>query len=306
VSSVRVEELVKCYGALRAVDGVSFNVDPGEVAVLLGPNGSGKTTTLRCAAGLLRPGAGRISIGGFDLHREYRQARRQFSYLPQQASFPANLRVREVLEFHAKLRAVASGRISQALAEAGLSEQDAERYVGQLSGGMRQRVSLALACLSAAPLMLLDEPTANLDPEATVHFRQLARQWRAAGRSLLISTHVLNDVEELADRVVVLVAGRKVAEESIAQLRARLSRGARLRVEVGQPTPRHCSVALECGALEARTNTHAVLITAPVERRLAILQRLSELGQILRFDTEQLSLEDIYIEFVRGTGDGTT
>ncbi len=106
---VEVRNLVKSYGSIRAVEDVSFDVEPGQVVCLLGPNGSGKTTTLRSVAGLLRPDAGTIKVGGFDLRREYKKARQQFSYLPQLASFPANVRVREVMEFHAELRECAIG-----------------------------------------------------------------------------------------------------------------------------------------------------------------------------------------------------
>jgi Cu-processing system ATP-binding protein len=295
-----VNGLVKRYGRLTAVDQISLAVAPGEIVALLGPNGSGKTTCLRCAAGLLRPDRGTIKICGHDIDRAYRLARQSFSYLPQQASFASQLKVYEVLEYHARLRGLSLERCQLAQSEAGLEPGDLRRYVGQLSGGRRQRVSLAVACLSGAPLMLLDEPTANLDPEAALHFRELARQWRQAGRALLLTTHVLTDVEELADRVMVLVAGRTVAEESIGQLKARLSRCARLRVDVGRPTPEHCAVALECGAAEARLNSHAVIVTAPVEHRLEILTRLQALGEVRRFDTEQPTLEDVYLEYVRG------
>ena len=297
--AAEVQGLCKRFGSVTAVGGVSFNVMPGEVVAMLGPNGSGKTTTLRCLASLLRADSGKLAVGGFDLRRQYRQARRVFTYLPQQASFAANLRVSEVLEFHARLRGLPNSDIESALMEAGIEPVDVNRYIGHLSGGMRQRVSLAVACLAQAPLMLLDEPTANLDPEAALHFRQLAKDWRANGRSLLLSTHVLTDVEELADKVVVLVAGRKVAEESIGQLKSRLSRWARLRVDVGQPTELHCNAALACGATAAQLNSHAVLVTAPIERRMAILERLREIGEVYRFDTQQPSLEDIYIEYVR-------
>ncbi len=300
MNAADITKLVKRFGALTAVDQVSFAVEPGQVVALLGPNGSGKTTCLRCVAGLLQPSAGGISVGGYDLHRQYRAARRQFSYLPQQASFPANLRVGEVLQFHASLRQLPQARINQALTSAGLAASDAQRMAGQLSGGMRQRVSLAVACLAEAPLLLLDEPTANLDPQAAINFRMLARDWRAAGRSILLSTHVLTDVEELADKVVVLVEGRKVAEEGIAQLRARLNRWSRLRVDVGSPQPEHCAAALSSGATEAKCNSHAVVVAAPAERRMAILERLREIGEIHRFNTEQPSLEDIYLEYIRG------
>lgn len=297
---VEIRELSKAYGAIRAIERISFDVGPGEAVALLGPNGSGKTTTLRSVAGLVRPDSGSIRVCGVDLRQEYRRARQQFSYLPQQASFPANLKVREVVAFHARLRNIGSERVEAALREAGISSSEEERLVGELSGGMRQRLSLAVAGTPSVPLLLLDEPTANLDPEAALRLRELARRWRGEGRSLLFATHVLTDVEELADKVVVLVGGRSVAELNVPDLRADLRQFAQLRVDVGKPTEAHVKAALASGASQARLNSHAVIVTAPVERRLAILEKLATLGTIHHFETEQPSLEQIYIEYVKG------
>jgi ABC-type multidrug transport system ATPase subunit len=297
---VEVRELSKSYGSIRAIDRISFDVQPGQAVALLGPNGSGKTTTLRSVAGLLRPDSGTIRVCGVDLRREYRRARQHFSYLPQHASFPANVTVREVVEFHAKLRGINGDRVVAALREAGVSESEEERMVGGLSGGMRQRLSLAVAGMPPVPLLLLDEPTANLDPEATLRLRELASRWREEGRSLLFATHVLTDVEELADKVVVLVSGKPVAELNVPDLRADLRQFALLRVDVGHPTEAHVNAALESGATHARLNSHAVIITAPVERRFAILKRLSGMGAVNHFETEQPSIEQIYLEYVKG------
>ncbi|HES58047.1 MAG TPA: ABC transporter ATP-binding protein, partial [Firmicutes bacterium] len=174
------------------------------------------------------------------------------------------------------------------------------RPVGQLSGGMRQRVSLAVACLPRAPVVLLDEPTANLDPAAALRFRKLARGWRRDGRTLLLSTHVLTDVVELADRVVVLVDGRLVASEDISTLRRRLDRYATLRIDVGRPTEEHRLAALSEGAVDARLNSTALLVTAAQERRLAILRRLEQVGAVRYFETVKPSLEDLYLDYVGG------
>jgi len=296
---VEVRGLSKSYRTIRAVDDVSFDVEPGEAVCLLGPNGSGKTTLLRCAAGLLRPDRGTVSVCGADPRAESRNARLRFSYLPQHASFPSNLSVREVMSFHAALRRVDEAGALSSLREAGFSESDRARAVGELSGGMLQRLSLAVAGMPPVELMLLDEPTANLDPEAAILHREQARRWKKQGRALLFSTHVLKDVEELADRVVVLVEGRKVAEVNVASLRADLRQFALLRVDVGRPTEAHIRAALECGATDARLNSHAVIITAPVERRYPILKRLGELGGIHHFDTEEPSIEHIYMKYVR-------
>lgn len=296
---VEVRDLAKSYGDLRAVDNVSFDVGPGQAVCLLGPNGSGKTTTLRSIAGLLRPDSGSVKICGIDLRRSPRRAKQNFSYLPQQPSFPANISIREVTDFHAKLRRLAEDRIVSSLREAGISEAEESRVVGELSGGMRQRLSLAVAGMPDVPLMVFDEPTANLDPESALRFREQAKRWREAGKSLLFSTHVLTDVEEFADKVVVLVGGKLVAEENVSQLRADLRQFALLRVDVGRPTEEHVKVAMECGATEARLNHRAVIITAPVEQRYPILKRLGELGTVNHFDTEEPSIEHIYLKYVR-------
>ncbi len=300
-----VSGLHKSYGTVQAVRGVSLSVAPGEVVALLGPNGGGKTTSIRCIAGLLRADSGSINVNGYDLQRQYREARRQFSYLPQQAQFPAQLTVREIAIFHASLRGLKAPSALVALEESGLAAQAFDRTSGQLSGGMRQRLALALTSLGNPALMLFDEPTANLDPQGALDFRVSAAQWRDSGRAILLSTHVLADVESLASRVIVLVDGAPVADEPVAHLRERLNRSARLRINVGQPLPAHVDAAMAAGALDARLNCQSVLITAPGSSRVEILERFRSIGPVLDFDTERPTLEDVYVEYLGGqTGQG--
>lgn len=298
-AAIEVTRLVKSFGTVCAVDDVSFQVEPGETVALLGPNASGKTTTLRCVAGLSRPDSGRVVVAGNDLERHPRDARRTFAFLPQHASFPGSVTVREVLWFHARLRGVDESRVDAALRQAGLDGGVESRRVDELSGGMRQRLALAVAALPDCQVMLLDEPTASLDPQAAIRFRELAGEWRSQGRVLLLSTHVLDDVQELADRVVVLVEGRLVVNEDVGELRARLRRYALLRVDVGTPRPEHVDAALAAGATGARLNHHAVIVTAPVEARYPILRRLEEIGPVRHFETEEPSLEHLYMETVK-------
>jgi ABC-type multidrug transport system ATPase subunit len=297
---LQVRGLSKQYGSVRAVEDLSLEMQRGEVLALLGPNGSGKTTTIRSVAGLLRPSAGSIVVDGCDLRRDYRRARKRFSYLPQQARFAPTLTVQEVCTFHAQLRLIDPQRALQALKEVGLEGDALGRQVGQLSGGMRQRLAWAVAILGDNELLLLDEPTANLDPAGALDFRRMAKRWRSEGRSLLLCTHFLTDVEQLADRVLILVEGRAVAQQSIGELRLRLSQYSRLRVDVGDATPAHFSAALEAGALDARQNGHGIVITAPEARRMDVLSSLRSVGAIRHFETEQPSLEDVYLDYVRG------
>ena len=298
-AAVEVAGLVKSFGEVRAVDGVGLAVHAGETVALLGPNGSGKTTTLKCMAGLLRPDTSAIRVAGFDLCESYQEARRRFTFLPQEPSFAASLTAREVVEFHARLRRAPAGRVEAAFRLAGLDGAERERRVGELSGGMRQRLSLAVAELPEVGVMLLDEPTANLDSEAALRFRELARGWRREGRALLLLTHVLGDVQELADRVVVLVGGRPVVAESIGELRARLRRYSVLRVDVGATSEEHVAAALAAGAERAARNGRSIVVTAPEERRWEILRRLAEVGAVANFATEEPSLEQIYLDYVR-------
>lgn len=298
-AAIEVRDLTKAYDFRKAVDAVSFQVEPGEAVALLGPNGSGKTTSLRCIAGLARPDQGSILIEGIDISGSPRQAREKFCFLPQEAVFPPNLTAAEIVVFHCRLRRVPESRASASLEEAGIPPHDQERPVSTLSGGMRQRVSLAVAGLSAAPVTLLDEPTASLDPEAAVRLRELARVWKNEGRALLFSTHVLADLEDLADRVVVLVDGRVVAQESVAKLKSDVGRLGILKVDVGHPEQLHIDAALAAGATEARLNSHSILITSPMERRFEILRSLSQSTKINHFESSAIPVEKIYLNYVR-------
>lgn len=297
-----VASLRKSYGNVHAVRGVSLSVAPGEVVALLGPNGGGKTTTIRCIAGLLRADSGSINVNGYDLQRHYRESRRQFSYLPQQAQFPAQLTVREIAIFHASLRGLKKASAISALEESGLATAAFDRTSGQLSGGMRQRLALALASLGNPALMLFDEPTANLDPQGALDFRVAAAAWRDSGRAILLSTHVLADVESLASRVIVLVDGAPVADEPVSRLRERLSRSARLRINVGTPLPAHVDAAMAAGALDATLNCQSVLVTAPGSSRVEILERFKGIGPVHEFDTERPTLDDVYVQYLSGAG----
>jgi ABC-2 type transport system ATP-binding protein len=203
--------LRKSFGERRVLDGLDLEIRAGERVALLGANGSGKTTTLRCVVGLARPDGGRITIGGIDLSRDPIGARRRISYLPQKSAFPSTLTVRETIAAVAKLRGVERGAVDRELGACGLAAV-ADSGVGHLSGGERQRVAMAVAFLPAADLYLFDEPSANLDPTASRILFQRANALAAEGRTLLFTTHVPADVRRLATRIVLLRNGRVEAD----------------------------------------------------------------------------------------------
>jgi len=199
--------LEKRFGGRTVLAGLSLSVGRGASVALLGGNGCGKTTTLRCVAGLALPDAGRISVCGIDALAEGKRARGRLSFLPQKSAFPATLSVRETLEIVARLRGQSDEDVAAELAECELADL-AGRSVCALSGGERQRLGLAAAFLPRVDLYLFDEPTASLDPRALEIFRRRARRLTADGRAVLFTTHVEADVEALATRVEVLEGGR--------------------------------------------------------------------------------------------------
>jgi len=211
---LKLTGVVKSFGGHRVLDELDLEVAAGESVALLGANGSGKTTALRCIVGLARPDSGRIEVGGLDLLRDPVAARRRLSYLPQQSTFPATLTVRETLAVVARLRGLGGESIDREIAWCGL-EGLADRGVARLSGGERQRLAIAVAFLPAVDLYLLDEPSANLDPDASrILFKRVARV-KLEGRTLLFTTHIQADIEHLATRAVFLRQGR--LESAIGQ-----------------------------------------------------------------------------------------
>jgi ABC-type multidrug transport system ATPase subunit len=216
---IEVRHLSKSFGPFTAVNDVSFTVAAGETFALLGPNGSGKTTTLKCLVGLTLPSAGEITINGLDARKHARESRALVSYLPQRVSFHESLTAREVMAFYCRLRKLPADRIEQVLHGPQFNFNGfSDKPVGQFSGGMVQRLGLAVACLPDAPILLLDEPTVSLDPEGAIRFREFLQSLKRAGKTIVFTSHLLADVARLADRAGVMVGGKLVAIESIGAL----------------------------------------------------------------------------------------
>jgi len=217
-----IDALTRRFGTVTAVSALSLEVRAGEIVGFLGANGAGKTTTLRCASGLLAPDAGRIEVAGADLEREPRVAKARLGLVPDRPFLYDRLSAREFLAFVAALYDLpadaAARRAEELLARLGLAEH-ADRTIEGYSLGMRQKAAIAAALLHSPPLLLLDEPLNGLDPPARACSRRRSLSSRAAGGGVLVSTHLLDVAERLCDRVVILRAGRVVAEGTLASLR---------------------------------------------------------------------------------------
>lgn len=202
---IRYEQFTKRFGAVTAVEYLDLVLEEGETVALIGPNGSGKTTTLKAALGLIRPTSGRVLVDGRDASRDGRDARAGIGYLPQRLTFPDGMTAREVLRFYASLRRVEPEL--RLLDRVNLLEV-ADREVNGFSGGMRQRLGIAVALLGAPRVLVLDEPTASLDPSGALTLRDMIHAIRAEGTAVLLSSHDLAEVAALADRIGVFVGGR--------------------------------------------------------------------------------------------------
>ncbi|AKF82535.1 ABC transporter ATP-binding protein [Myxococcus faecalis] len=221
---LRVAGLEKRYGAVTAVQGLHFNVAPGEVLGLVGPNGAGKTSTLRCLAGILPPSAGKVIVAGYDLGKDAVEAKRELAFLPDEPRFFDYLTVWEHLNFTARLYGVedweARGRAL--LEEMELTGKE-KALPGELSRGMKQKLSIACGFLHSPRLILLDEPLTGLDPIGIRRMKDSLRRRAEEGAALVLSSHLLPLVEELCHRLLVIAGGRAMALGSLEEIRARLS-----------------------------------------------------------------------------------
>ena len=219
---IEVKNLTKVYGSFVAVEDISFKAERGQILGFLGPNGAGKTTTMRIITGYMPATSGTVVIDGLDIFSNSLEARRLIGYLPESPPLYGDMRVDGYLRFVAKLRGVKRSQVEAAVDHVvqvcGLNEM-AHRICGQLSKGYRQRVGLAQAFIHDPPVLVLDEPTIGLDPRQIHEIRELIRGL-AGGRTIVLSTHILPEVSQICDRVVIINDGQIVLEEKLSELPA--------------------------------------------------------------------------------------
>jgi len=217
---IEVEGLVKTYGTMRAVQGLSFTVRKGEILGLVGPNGAGKTTTLRCMTGIIPPTSGRVRIAGFDLMGEPLAAKRRLAFVPDEPRLFDYLTAWDHLSITSRLYGVEDGaaRAKLLLDEFELGDRR-DAYPSELSRGMKQKLMVAMALLHRPEALLLDEPLTGLDPVAMRHMKTRIQTAAGSGVAVILSSHMLHLVEELCQRVVVIVRGKKVLDGTLEEIR---------------------------------------------------------------------------------------
>ena len=222
---LQVQRLSKTFGAIRAVDAVSFEVRPGEIYGLLGPNGAGKTTTISMISGLLKPDAGEVAVAGLPFWSDPQKAKRIMGVVPQELAVYEELSGRENLEFWGRMAGLtardARARTTELLAALTLSDR-AKDAVKTYSGGMKRRINLGCALLHRPQLLLLDEPTVGIDPQARLNILEFIRNLRASGTAILYTTHYLEEAENLCQRIGIIDHGQLLAEGTLVELQERL------------------------------------------------------------------------------------
>lgn len=263
---ISVAHVAMRFGKVRALNDVSFNIPAGQAIALWGPNGAGKTTLLRCLLGLL-PYRGSVKVGGHDTRREGKAARRLIGFVPQELHFHDTMSVRETLAFYAKLKKAPRTECEELARRLELDAQ-ARKQVGALSGGMKQRLALAVALLGNPPVLLLDEPTANLDLQSRDRFLHLLQDLRASGKTLVFCSHHLDEVVSACERIVVLEDGQLRADCAPDELDRQLGWGAFVYLDVPEEDLDRALRALTANGFEARRHVRGIVV--PVETRAKV------------------------------------
>ena len=274
---VQLERFEKRYGKIQAVRPLDLEVVRGESFALLGPNGGGKTSVLRALVGLHAPSAGRVLIGGVDMARAPDEAQARLSFVPQRVSLPGMLTARETLTLFARLKKAPLDRVGEVLEEFELSDS-AERRTVEFSGGMLQRLGLAVAFLRDVDLLVLDEPTVNLDPPGILKLHQILHDRKAKGTTIVFSSHLLRNALDLADRVGVLVQGRMVEPEEAPVFHEAVTRKTTVRVILTHLTDDMIVAAREAGGDISGHNGREVKFTALPQRRLHVIRAIEQAG----------------------------
>jgi ABC-2 type transport system ATP-binding protein len=301
---IRTTGLTKDYGPRRAIENVAFEANQGEVVGFLGPNGAGKTTTMRILAGYMPPTYGTAQVAGFDVVEESIEVRRRVGYLPETVPLYPDMTVFDYLKFMADLRHLPDGNeMVENVLELVQMDQRAQGYIANLSKGMRQRVGLAQALLHKPEVLILDEPTIGLDPAQVVEVRGLIREI-GKERTVLLSTHILSEAQQLCDRVLIINKGRIVAEDTPENLQARLVGAERSIVRIKGDTEELLpQIADIKGVQDVKVRPDGALefqFAPGVDVRPEVARTIIKSGHdLLELSPVGLSLEEIFLELTR-------
>ncbi len=301
-AAIAVDGLVKRYGSLAAVGGISFEVAPGTVFAFLGPNGAGKTTTVEILEGLRRPTDGSVRVLDLDPWRDGEKLHRRIGVIPQEFRFFDKITAREAVEYYRALFGT-TGDAGELLARVELLDKANARF-DTLSGGQKQKLGLALSLTNDPTVCFLDEPTTGLDPHARRAIWSVIRSLRQEGRTVFLTTHYLEEAELLADRVAIIHRGRIIAAGAPAEIIRAHGRPSRLRVDAPPELAQH--LARELGLAARAEAGHVEVELADKRDALRVLEAIDRSGLPWdRVETEEDTLEDVFVRLVGRMDDGT-
>ncbi|OYU97779.1 MAG: gliding motility-associated ABC transporter ATP-binding subunit GldA [Bacteroidetes bacterium B1(2017)] len=294
--SVIVSGLTKIYGQQKALDGVSFEVKPGEILGFLGPNGAGKSTTMKILTGYLPQNAGSASVCGFDVNTHSKEARAKIGYLPELNPLYTDMYIKEYLLFSAGLLGltgkVANDAVENMIVKTGLTPER-KKQIGQLSKGYKQRVGLAAAMLHNPEVLILDEPTSGLDPNQVVEIRNLIKEI-GKNKTVLFSTHIMQEVEAMCTRVIIINKGKIVADDAIENLQKKSDREFIITVEFKDAIENDILKTIpSLVQTEAKGNQYKLKAKQDIREELARLAQQQN-WLILSMQVEESSLEEVF------------
>ena len=301
---IQVNGLTKDYGARRAIDNLTFDAEQGEIVGFLGPNGAGKTTTMRILTGYMPPTDGTATVAGYDIVGESLEVRKRVGYLPETVPLYNDMTAMEYLKFMADLRRIPDpeGRAYETLESVNLKERS-DSYIGTFSKGMRQRVGLAQALIHRPEVLILDEPTIGLDPAQVVEIRNVIREI-GKDRTVLLSTHILSEAQQICDRVLIINKGKIVTEDTPENLQSRLVGAQRVVLRVrGDSDGLSSKISKVKGvrSIESKSDGSVEFeFDAGADARPQVAKAVVQAGyELLEMRPVGLSLEEIFLELTR-------
>ena len=294
--SIEVKNLLKQYGEQKAVNNVSFSLSKGEIVGFLGPNGAGKSTTMKMITGYLQPDAGEIKVCNIDVDKDVMKAKSKIGYLPESNPLYYDMYVKEYLQFIAAVHKIKNEKlkIENVIELTGLTVES-KKKIGQLSKGYKQRVGLAAALLHEPEVMILDEPTSGLDPNQIIEIRNVIKE-QGKNKTVLFSTHILQEVQAICDRVIIINKGELVADSSVEQLKLN-TKSNRIAVSfstiINKEKLQHLSSAIDVVAVNDHSFKISTNDTNELRRQLLELAVAEQLD-IVSLQTEGNNLEDIF------------
>lgn len=305
---LEITDLKKTYGRRKAVDGISFNVDEGEIYGILGPNGAGKSTTLSMICGLITPQGGSIKVGGFDISKDPVKAKRLIGVVPQETALYPMLSAKENLRFFGTINGINASKINEAVSKAlmivGL-ENRANGRISKFSGGMKRRLNIAAGLIHEPKLLIMDEPTVGIDPQSRNHILNTVKELKKGGMTVIYTSHYVEEVEYLCDRITVMDHGRIISEGTLIELMKKESEFQKLTINCGR-VPNECNdIIKQLPFVEevVSFSDYIDIITSNAEKILpvAFIEIIKRGGSVSEIKIQKPDLESLFLKLTGRT-----